>query len=194
LKNYDKIYLATDGDREGEAISENVLNELKLKNYERIIFYEVTENGIKNALKNPKKINKNLYEAQKARLVLDKIIGFSISPELKHFVNENNLSAGRVLSVVTKLIIEKENKINDQINNEQIKFYNFEGNFFYENLKLHCDYYEKNIKFQLKNKIKVQEKMNCFKNNDNEWKIFKIDNKMTFEYPQPPFTTSSIQQ
>jgi len=103
-----KIYLATDPDREGEGIAKQVVDYLRLKpqQYQRLLFYEITPNSVKEALANPLDINHHLVEAQMSRQVLDRMIGFCLSPLLQKKLKA--LSAGRVQSVVLKLIVDRE--------------------------------------------------------------------------------------
>ena len=112
-KEVKKVYLATDPDREGEAISWHLANVLSLKQGEknRITFNEITKNAVKEGLKNPREIDTQLVDAQQARRVLDRIVGYQISPLLWKNVRKG-LSAGRVQSVVTKMICDREAEIN----------------------------------------------------------------------------------
>ncbi|MDZ7293520.1 type I DNA topoisomerase [Mycoplasmopsis pulmonis] len=104
------VYIATDPDREGESIGQNLVDILKLKNYKRIVYNEITEQAIKNAINNPKMLDENLITAQKTRRMLDRIIGFRLSKLMKHkFSNIPSApSAGRVQSIALKLVIERE--------------------------------------------------------------------------------------
>ena len=116
VKKSDRVYLATDPDREGEAISWHLVNALKLEEgkYKRITFNEITKTAVKNAIKSPRDIDMDLVDAQQARRVLDRMVGYSISPLLWKKV-KRGLSAGRVQSAALKLIYDREEKINDFI-------------------------------------------------------------------------------
>ena len=111
-KKADKVYLATDPDREGEAISWHLAEVLGLdiNDANRIEFNEISENAVKKALASPRKIDMNLVDAQQARRVLDRIVGYSISPAASSRLNDN-LSAGRVQSVALKMVVDREREI-----------------------------------------------------------------------------------
>ena len=131
-KTYDKlddILLATDMDREGEMIAWSLARELGLKNPKRIVFTEITKKGLTDAVKSPSKINNNIVDAQKLRRLLDRIIGYRISPLLWKSIAGGHLSAGRVQSVVVKLIIEKENEITKFFNEDTDTFFKTAGDF-----------------------------------------------------------------
>lgn len=123
-----KIYIASDGDREGEMIAWSLINILGIKNYERIIFRSVTKDEILGAISKPAKINMDIVNSQKTRRILDKIIGYKISPLLWKNVGKGT-SVGRVQSVMSKLIIEKENQIEKFKNGENKTSYSIVGNF-----------------------------------------------------------------
>ena len=113
-KGTDKIFLATDPDREGEAISWHLAHVLNIDEDTpcRIVFNEITEQAVKNAIKNPRTINRNLVDAQQARRILDRVVGYKISPLLWRKVRKG-LSAGRVQSVATRMICDREKEIQD---------------------------------------------------------------------------------
>ena len=119
-KKADFVYLATDPDREGEAISYHLSVALKLdpKKYKRITFNEITKNVVKDSLKNAREIDMNLVDAQQARRVLDRLVGYEISPLLWEKLSNRKLSAGRVQSVTLRMIADREKEINDFIPKE----------------------------------------------------------------------------
>lgn len=191
LKKCDKIILGADGDSEGEAIAFH-LNETLNKgkdNHDRIIFNEITKTAILNAVKNPTKINMNKFHSQQARRVLDRIIGFMITPCLWKNIQANykkgeSLSAGRVQSVVNRLIIERENEIKKF---EKKEYFNINGNLIYKGNNIEIKYEKKINKSEEIHKIFELTKMKDFI-------ITKIEKKEKKEKAKPPFITSSLQQ
>jgi DNA topoisomerase-1 len=193
----DLIYFATDEDREGEAISWHLIELLKTpKNkIKRIAFHEITEEAVKKALQNPRAIDLNLVDAQQARRILDRLVGYQLSPFLWKKV-ARGLSAGRVQSVAVRLIVEREREI--QAFKPQ-EYWSLEGNFKSQS--------EKTIEFLAKLKQvdgKIIDKLEI-KNQKQADKILKdlesakylvadVDNKKTKKSPLPPFTTSTLQQ
>ena len=119
-KNH-KVIIATDNDREGEGIAAGLVSVLNIHNYDRIVFSEITSKALKNALANPTKINQNLANAQEVRRILDRLMGYLISPVLWKYLNKDAKSAGRVQSVVNKIIIDKEEEIKSAVSTPYFK-------------------------------------------------------------------------
>lgn len=194
----DKIILGTDMDREGEAIAWHLTKilDLKGKNYQRIVFHEITKEAIQEALKNPRKIDLNLVDAQQARRILDRIVGYKLSPFLWKKV-ARGLSAGRVQSVAVRLVVEREKEINDFIPQE---YWNVEAELQQQNNTNNKSFLSKLIK---KDKKKIQKLGIKTKEETNkiiqdlkktEYKISNIEKKEARKNPLPPFTTSALQQ
>lgn len=179
------VWLATDEDREGEAISWHLYEALNLekKDTKRITFNEITKTAILKAIENPRKINKELVDAQQARRVLDRLVGFELSPVLWKKVRPN-LSAGRVQSVAVRLIVEREKEI--EKHNTQ-NFYKVIGLFQAENGLL---------KAELDQNLKNSEEAFAFmeKNQNATFKICDVQQKPATKNPSAPFTTSTLQQ
>ena len=180
------VWLASDEDREGEAISWHLFEVLGLKpeNTKRIVFHEITKTAILDAIQHPRQIDLNLVNAQQARRVLDRIVGFKLSPVLWHKVKPA-LSAGRVQSVAVRLIVEREREIQ-----------HFHGS----------DYYRVTAQFLLPNGVEVQAELNHrFQTKEEteqfleqcrkaEFTVEDIQTKPIVRTPAPPFTTSTLQQ
>jgi len=220
LEKSEVCFLATDPDREGEAIAWHLiqvlnLNEiknqkLKTKNYERIVFHEITKSAIESAFKNPRKIDMNLVDAQQARRVLDRIVGYKLSPFLWKKV-ARGLSAGRVQSVAVRLVVEREREIQSfipqeywsieallkKIPNSKIQTPNksqipnsksqteFKALLVKENGKV-LD------KFAIKTKEEAEKIVKDLRG--AEYKVANIEKKEVKRNPLPPFTTSTLQQ
>ncbi len=186
VKDSDKVWLASDEDREGEAIAWHLYENLDLvnKDYERIVFHEITKNAILNALETPRDINFNLVNAQQARRVLDRLVGYELSPVLWRKVKAG-LSAGRVQSVSVRLIVEKEREIKNFISKSSYKLIGvFENE---QGVKLKAELNEKYYS--------VEEVKNFLEKNYNSiFNISSIDKKPAKKSPTPPFTTSTLQQ
>ena len=190
-KKADKIYLATDPDREGEAISWHLANILKISEDDtcRIVFNEITKSAVKESIKEARKINLNLVDAQQARRVLDRLVGYEISPILWKNVKWG-LSAGRVQSAALKLICDKE---------EEIKA--FEPKEYWT---VDCILKKERKKFPIKltkyeNKkleIKTEEEANKIIKDleENDYRVHKVKKGSRLKNPLPPFTTSTMQQ
>jgi DNA topoisomerase-1 len=201
IKKCSMIYLAQDKDREGEGIAQGIIDlyGLKEKDYKRIVFTSITKKPILEAIKSPIELNKDLVDAQKTRRLLDRIVGYKLSPILwKNIQHEKSLSAGRVQSPIIKLIIDRENEIKTFFNNENngSSFYSVKAAFPH----LNCSFYRiKNTNKMFKGTI------SHIDNKKDMIKILNKFNKSTFEIkykfdkqseknPPPPFMTSSLQQ
>ncbi|QIB26207.1 type I DNA topoisomerase [Caloranaerobacter azorensis] len=194
-KKADKIYLATDPDREGEAISWHLSHILGLSKDDkvRIEFNEITKNAIKNAIKKPKQINQNLVDAQQARRILDRLVGYKISPLLWRKV-KRGLSAGRVQSVATKLICDREKEIE---NFKPTEYWTLDAFLEKNNQVFKANFYGvkdegKERKLELKSKDDVEAIVKEVKMSTFTVEEIKKGNRK--RNPSPPFTTSTLQQ
>ena len=182
----DKVWLASDEDREGEAIAWHLYENLNLtnKDYDRIVFHEITKNAILAALDSPREINYNLVNAQQARRVLDRLVGYELSPVLWRKV-KTGLSAGRVQSVSVRLIVEKEREIK-----------NFLTNSTYKSIGTFKNSSGVNLKAELNNKFDSAEEAKAFlqKNINSTYTVSNVEKKPAKKSPTPPFTTSTLQQ
>lgn len=194
-KKADKVYLATDPDREGEAISWHLANILNLDSNDniRIEFNEITKDAITKSSKNPRKINLDLVNAQQARRILDRLVGYNISPLLWKKI-EKGLSAGRVQSVALKLIIDREREINDFVSEE---YWTLDLTLSKSRKKFVAKYYGymENDKIR-KIKINTEEQVNGIieTTDKNRLKVYKTEKTQKNTKPYAPFTTSSLQQ
>jgi len=196
VKKAKNIILATDEDREGEAIAYHLKDVLGLENYQRIVFHEITKRAIEEALKTPRKIDMNLVYAQFGRRVLDRIVGYKLSPFLWKKV-ARGLSAGRVQSVALRLICEREKEIESFIPQEYwtilalLKSQQQTVNSEFEALLVKKD--DKIIpKPGIKSKKEADEIVKDLKN--AEFVVKEVKRKETKKNPFPPFITSSLQQ
>ncbi|UQZ32127.1 type I DNA topoisomerase [Paenibacillus sp. PK3_47] len=190
-KKVKKVYLAADPDREGEAIAWHLAHALDLDNTQecRVVFNEITKQAVKDAFKTPRKINMDLVNAQQARRILDRLVGYKISPLLWKKVKKG-LSAGRVQSVAVKIIMDRENEISAFIPTEYwsitaklgIKDTSFEAKFH----KLNGE------KKELGNEGDVQEVLAAIEG--QAFKVSQVKEKERQRHPSAPFTTSSLQQ
>ena len=194
-KKVDEIMFATDEDREGEAISWHLAHILDIdpKDAKRITFHEITKPAILHAIENPRHLDLHLVDAQQARRILDRLVGYNLSPFLWHKVTKG-LSAGRVQSVAVRLIVEKEREIQ---NFKSEEYWSVEGLFSKAGsneftAKLNSIAGKKLDKLDLKNKKQVDEILSALKN--TSYKISSVDKKQTSRTPPPPFTTSTLQQ
>ena len=185
-KNSEKVYIATDNDREGEAIAWHLKEILDLDDneYERIIFREITKNAILKSLENPTKIDMNLVNAQQARRVLDRLVGFEISPILWKKI-KRGLSAGRVQSVAVKFVVDRENEIN---NFEAKSSFKTTANFMSES--------DKSFTAELDKRFETIDEARKFLKDctDKDFIVSKVEKKPSKRSPSAPFTTSTLQQ
>lgn len=188
-----KVYLATDPDREGEAIAWHLANILEIDTKEevRVTFNEITKGAVQEAIKSPRKIDMNLTDAQQARRVLDRIVGYKISPVLWKKVRRG-LSAGRVQSVAVKLIVDREEEIEKFIPEE---YWNIFVNLLDEKSKKTFEarfYGKNNKKIELHSKEEVDEIL--AKLEQAKYIVEEIKKGQKKRTPAPPFTTSTMQQ
>lgn len=193
VKKADKIYLATDPDREGEAISWHLYNALKLedKKASRITFNEITKNAVKQSIKHARDIDMNLVNAQQARRVLDRMVGYLISPVLWVKV-KRGLSAGRVQSVALRIIADREEEINSFIPKE---YWTLSADFIVggEKKPLKADFYGTiNKKMDIESEEQVNDIINELKK--SEFSISDIKTSKRTKKSPLPFTTSTLQQ
>ena len=197
-KKADLIILATDKDREGEAIAWHIIHALKVnKDYQRIVFHEITKRAVVKALKNPGKIDMNLVNAQQARRILDRLVGYKLSPFLWKKVVKG-LSAGRVQSVAVRLIIDKEREIKAFKPEE---YWSVEAKLRQiRNQKSQIEFIAKLIKKDGKTipklgiKTKKEADQIIKELQGAEYKVVNIESKETKKHPSPPFKTSTLQQ
>ena len=186
VKGSDIIYLASDDDREGEAISWHLKEALKLEDGKtrRIVFREITKNAILNAIKSPRSLDLDLVNAQQARRILDRLVGFELSPILWKKV-KRGLSAGRVQSVAVRMVVEREREIEK-----------FQATSFYKITAIFKVDGNSILKAELGKKFSTEEEAHDFlkKCVDAEFSIKNLEQKPAKKTPSPPFTTSTLQQ
>lgn len=190
-KKAEKVYLASDPDREGEAIAWHLafLLGLDLKEKNRVVFNEITKDAVKAAFKEPRTIDVDLVDAQQARRVLDRLVGYSISPILWRKVKKG-LSAGRVQSVALKIIIDREKEIREFIPEE---YWSIDGNFKKATKKFKATFWGLDgKKKKLPNAESIKEVTDRLEGKD--YQVTKVEKKERKRNPSAPFTTSSLQQ
>ena len=179
------VWLASDEDREGEAISWHLVETLGLdrSRTRRIVFHEITRDAINNAIQHPRDIDDNLVNAQQARRVLDRLVGFELSPILWRKVRRG-LSAGRVQSVALRLVVDREKEI---IAFTNTPYYRVEGNFLAKGTK---------IKGVLDTRFDTPEQARAFLTDSvgANYSVASVEKKDAVRFPAPPFTTSTLQQ
>ena len=189
-KAADIVYLATDPDREGEAISWHLANALKLppEKTKRITFNEISKNVVKAAVKAPRDIDMDLVNSQQARRILDRIVGYKLSPYLWKTV-KSGLSAGRVQSAATKIIVEREQQIRDFVPQE---YWTINAVFGCDGEKtFSAKFYGTSKKIEPRSKAEVDEILSAL---GNEYVVKSVKNSLKSRTPAPPFITSTLQQ
>lgn len=193
VKQAEQVFLATDPDREGEAISYHLLCALGLdpKQKNRIMFNEISKKAVNEAIQNPNYINMGLVDAQQARRVLDRLVGYTLSPVLCKKIR-NNLSAGRVQSAALRIIVDREKEI---LNFKPEEYWNVSAQLQKAGAKpqFKASLTERNgKKFKITNKDQCDQVLAVL--NGNEYVVSKVKKSVTTSKPQPPFTTSTMQQ
>ncbi len=185
----DTVWLASDEDREGESISWHLYEalDLKKKDTKRIVFHEITKSAILNAIENPRNIDMDLVAAQQARRVLDRLVGYELSPLLWKKVKPS-LSAGRVQSVAVRLIVEREEEIKNFV---QTSSYRITAQFSFLR-----DGQEYTLAAEMPNRFDTEEEARAFVEScvKASYKVENIEKKPASRFPAPPFTTSTLQQ
>jgi DNA topoisomerase-1 len=215
-----EIIIASDSDREGEAIAYHLIEVLGIKEYKRIIFNEITKLAINKALENPRKVDMNMFYSQQTRRILDRIVGYKLSPILKSIpgIITNNLGTGRVQSVVTRLIVDKEKQIQEFLNLDKSTVYNINANFNINGSNFKATYIytelindlininkisnlisKQQIKSykEIKSVVKSKDDIKIIVINirtDTNFIISNVNNSDHFRHPPLPFITSSLQQ
>ncbi len=195
LSKAEKVILSTDPDREGEAISWHLKEALGLENYQRVSFHEITKEAILNALDNPRDIDEDLVNAQQARRVLDRLVGYKLSPLLwKKIYRDFSLSAGRVQSVALRIVAEREKEIR-----------NFDPETYwliYAHLKKDSEFRSRLIKIDdekiskpgITKKSQFEKIKEDLENDETTYKVADVRKSEKKRNPYPPYTTSSLQQ
>lgn len=192
-KKSECVYIATDPDREGEAIAWHLAHCLGIKKSEkaRIEFNEISKNAINNALTKPRVINENLVDAQQARRVLDRLVGYKLSPLVSNKIQGGqNLSAGRVQSVTLRLVVDKDREIE---NFKPEEYWTLQGFFVKENS---TEQIKATLSLKKTEKIKSKEEMDEVLNElkNREYVVTEVKKAESKSHPSAPFTTSSMQQ
>lgn len=190
-KKVKKVYLAADPDREGEAIAWHLAHILEIDEHSdcRVVFNEITKPAIQEAFKHPRPINDNLVDAQQARRVLDRLVGYNISPLLWKKVKKG-LSAGRVQSVALKLIIDREKEIKNFVPEE---YWTIDGRFSINGETFTGQFYGmNNEKTELKSQDDVNRVLEAL--SGETFKVASVNKKERYRNPVPPFITSTLQQ
>jgi DNA topoisomerase-1 len=195
-KKVDKIYLASDPDREGEAIAWHVRQILKVPDEKicRIVFNEITPKAVKYSVENPRSIDMDMVQAQQTRQILDKLVGFKLSPVLWKQIGNRNLSAGRVQSVALRMICEREEEIEKFIPQEYWSIHALldkDGKTFEAELS---KIKNKSIEKTIKNKDEAQQIVDYLTNPQTPFEVSKVTKRTTKRNPTAPFITSTMQR
>lgn len=195
-KKADKIYLASDPDREGEAIAWHVRQILKVPDDKilRIVFNEITPKAVKYSVDNPRGIDMDMVQAQQTRQILDKLVGYKLSPVLWKQIGNRNLSAGRVQSVALRMICEREEEIEAFVPQEYWSIHaelEKDGKVFEAELS---KYKDKAIEKSIKNQEEAQKIVDYLKEPSREFEVAKVTKKTIKRKPTAPFITSTLQR
>lgn len=192
-KKADEVFLATDPDREGEAISWHLayLLDLPLENMNRVTFNEITKQGVSRGMAEPRRIDLDLVDAQQARRILDRLVGYTLSPFLRKTIR-NGLSAGRVQSVAVRIIVDREEAINKFKPEE---YWSIDAKLTAQGSRSQfaAEFYgDKNGEIAIKNKEEADSILKALEN--AEWKVMEVKKGKKNKSPAPPFITSTMQQ
>lgn len=195
-KKADKIYLASDPDREGEAIAWHVRQVLKVPDDKvyRIVFNEITPKAVKNSVENPRAIDMDMVQAQQTRQILDKLVGFKLSPVLWKQIGNRNLSAGRVQSVALRMICEREDEIEAFVPQE---YWSIHANLDKDGKVFEAELSKikgKSVEKTIKNQEEAQKIVDFLTSYPSEFDVTKVTKKTTKRKPTAPFITSTLQR
>ncbi len=195
-KKVDKVYLASDPDREGEAIAWHVRQVLKVPDEKicRIVFNEITPKAVKHSVENPRSIDMDMVQAQQTRQILDKLVGFKLSPVLWKQIGNRNLSAGRVQSVALRMICEREDEIEAFVPQE---YWSIHANLDKDGKEFEAELSKikgKSVEKTIKSKEEAQKIVDYLTNPQTQYEVSKVTKKSTKRKPTAPFITSTMQR
>lgn len=195
-KKVDKVYLASDPDREGEAIAWHVRQVLKVPDEKicRIVFNEITPKAVKHSVENPRSIDMDMVQAQQTRQILDKLVGFKLSPVLWKQIGNRNLSAGRVQSVALRMICEREDEIEAFVPQE---YWSIHANLDKDGKEFEAELSKikgKSVEKTIKSKDDAQKIVDYLTNPQTQYEVSKVTKKSTKRKPTAPFITSTMQR
>ena len=189
-KDADQVFLASDPDREGEAIAYHIQETIKRKDSKRVLFNAITKQVVNHAIQNPLDLDVQKYEAQKTRRVLDRLVGYKISPILWDKL-QKGLSAGRVQSVALRIIVEREEEI---LNFVPEKWFLITAKLKKEDIEFEAKYYGDSISKKVEVETKELADKILLETKDHKFKVIDVNKKEKKQNPTPPFTTSKLQQ